>query len=158
MNNRGFAELIVIFVFVFVIGILFYFALHILNGYNSMSAGNPEATVVNNSTNGTASGFDIAMVVIVGLLFVGAIITAIVVEVHPIFIWLGIIVFVLVAYSISQFGQVTPQIINNSTLPQEVNQTPKANAVLQNLPLIIVGLGVIFFIALYAKMRSRAGP
>lgn len=155
MNKKGFAELILIFLFLFVLGIMAFFVMKMQNAYSDSTIGAPENTIVTSATTGAANGFDIGFVVVVGLLFVGALITAIIVEVHPIFIWLGILVFCLIAYAISQMAQATPVVINNTTMSREIAAAPHANAIIQNIGIIIIGLGIIFMVALYAKIRGR---
>ena len=155
MNKSGFAELIIVFVFIFFVAILFFFLMKVTNSYSDSVSLMPESNVTATAAAGIGSGFNVGIIMAVGLLFVGAIITALVLDVNPVWIWIGFMVFVIVIYSLSKIAPVTSVIVNNVTMAREINQAPQANGILQNIPVILVGLGVIFFVAMYTKMRSR---
>ena len=73
------------------------------------------------------------------------------VESHPLFVIVGIIILVILAYTIPMMSNIYIKLANNAQLSSTSTQFPMTNAVVQNLPLLIFISASIISIALYGK-------
>jgi len=157
INKKGvIAEGIVVLILVFVFVILTYFGLKMMNSFNQY------AVPVFNSANATSiavkgvdtySVFDtVFTVLLIGLILLNAI-TLFFIKTHPLFFVISFFAFVIVIIFAVILSNAFEDTITNSDLGNTTTFSV-IPAVMENLPVVILMLLVLFSIILYAKSRG----
>lgn len=164
LNRKGDVTDILIFLivmFILVIGffILAYIVPQVTNGLgeaglnNSAEGANAINSLSNFGTVGIQRGF---FLLFVGLIM-STLITSFFSDTHPIFMFLYIFVLIITVFLGVYLGSAYQQMTSIEVFAQTLETQTIMNAVMNNILSIVIGVGVLSMIIVFAKFSSRGG-
>jgi hypothetical protein len=146
-------ELIVIFFAFSVISIISLYLMTEFNaGVQGMFTSNVSYDVLNQTVD-TMKGFDAAGVFVFFGIATGIIISAFLIKSHPVFFVISIFVLAFVIVVAAQISNVFIEFGRADEIIASANEFSLTIQIFNNLPTIIMVLGIIVSIVMYAKMR-----
>lgn len=103
---------------------------------------------------------DKGMLLLIGGLFAGLVLSAFYIQTHPAFFIMFLLSFIVVMVAIPQFSNLLTGFEGDSAITSQVNITEKmpfTSHISNSLPLIIAVGGIVFIIALFAKPLLSRG-
>lgn len=159
MNNKGnvFLDSISMTVSLFVVGIL------IIIAYAYYSSVNDTYTPVSSTGQGILTNVNSAVLVFnYGFLFVGiglllgGVISAFLIDTHPVFFWISFIFLAVSLVVAPQFSNAWYTFITDNEMAVYGNNFPIVVSLLNNLPKFVLAFGILVLIAMYAKTKRGA--
>ena len=157
MNKKGsIGDVFFISVFIFLLAIVFVVGWVIHSKVNDEFQNNPSIvdqgkTMMQNSTDDYISLFDgIFLTIIVGL-WIGTIILAFQIDIHPVFFVLTIIVFAILVILTALFGNAFYTFANNANIVSYADDFTIIPFVMNNFVTVMIVLGFSVALVMYAK-------
>lgn len=165
MNNSAqVADIVTILVILVIVIISSVVGYVVLQKYNSATTNiwsNQNVSADTISKGGESFGvLDKAMLILVGGLFAGLVLSAFYVQTHPAFFIMFLLGFMIVILVVPQLSNLLTDFENDSAITSEVNVTenlPFTSHISAELPTILAVGGIIFIIALFAKPLLQRG-
>lgn len=115
-------------------------------GYNASS------DLMDMGTN-LINGFDYLFMFCFFMLWIFLLVSVFFIDSHPVFIGLGIFVLLIILFISVLFGDVFTQITTNTIFSDEAETFTLISFFMENIVLLILGMGATVLVALYAKLR-----
>lgn len=96
---------------------------------------------------------DSAFGIVFGLLFIFVIVSAFLLDSHPAFFIISLVLFIGVLIAAGFLNEMYTDIITDEAISGEISQFPITNFVLDHLMIVILVIGVAIGVALYAKSQ-----
>lgn len=160
-NKKGDASSIITFLI-----IAFFLAIALLVALFGVSKMQEviDTTVLNSSaTAGNASAqidtittktVDRAFAVIVGFLVIGMMVSAFMVRVHPIFLFIYIFVLAIAIFTAVPLANTYEDVMNTEVFSSIASNQTMMNWIMEHLVLVLVGAAALSMIVLFAKLRG----
>jgi hypothetical protein len=149
-------DIVTFIVIIFFLALLSLIAVKIWNGMNSNFQGNPalpaasQAAAATTATN-LPAGLDVAIVVALGLLYIGLFVTTSRIGTDPMFFFINVCLIVVVLGMGAIFGNVYDQGTNTADFVVERASMPASVYIASHLLEFSIGAAAIILIGLFAK-------
>jgi hypothetical protein len=149
-------DLLIIVLFIFVFAVVSIFALHFLSGaQESLNAVLDTRGQAEISTGiSIIQNFDYAIVFLFFGSFIATIIGAYIVDTHPVFFIITLLLLVFIIVIVAQVGNFYAEFVETAALSSAAASFPLTTYIFQNIPLISVIFGFIIILVLYAKIKG----
>lgn len=115
-----------------------------------------QTTAFNRATTGVTY-FDTIQFLIIGGLSASLIYTAFKVRTHPVFFFINLILLVVVVFTTPVFSNMLTSFMDDDGMSTATASFPLTVYIRDNLPVILLVIGLVFMVALYAKYVHGGG-
>lgn len=158
-SKRGQIDVLFFAITIVAIAIFFLILRHIVGAVNDGLLSSPlnqseEAVAALNSSNDLIEKFDyIWLTIFVGLIL-GILISSFLIDVHPVFIPIWIILMGISVLIGVIMNNVYADFVANATLNASADLSPFANFIISHYVSVIIGVGILSMILIFAKTSS----
>lgn len=150
---------------IIIVACLMAFAIIIIMSYVAYSAINTEIqadlnmtaesrALIQQSSSTYPSQFDNAFIFVFAIFWIFAIASALLIDSHPVFLFITIIILVVLGIASLYLGQFWTEFTSDSDISSLASSFPKMSFILQNLLKFVIAIGATIALSLYGK---RAG-
>lgn len=148
-------DIIFVTIFIFVFAVSFFFGYIIMDKFKAEVNQTNTIDVSYIQTGQDAFLiFDGLMVFVIAMLFISVIISAFLIDVHPVFFVISLIFLVLSIFVGAQISNIFIEFSQASDIAVATSNYPLTIYLFQNLPTIILVFGIIISIVIYSKIRQ----
>lgn len=151
-------DMIIVIIILFAFALTIVFSNYILDDVNDDIQADPDIAVeaksdLNNFNTNFPQFMDNAFVLFLALMWVALIVTSFLVDTHPIFFILTVVLLVFVFIIGMIISNTYQDIAADEDITTSANQFPQMTWVFENFLLIIISMGMTSALALYAKAK-----
>lgn len=159
-NRRGqtILDMLLVIVFLFIIGIGMIFGAKVFTDVNTDIQADPDISdYAKNDLNTSATNYptimDNAFILLMSLLWVALIVTSFLIDSHPVFFVITVILLVFVFIVGMILANAFQDVVAEDDLAESAALFPMTNWVFENFLLLLIAMGFSTALALYAKAR-----
>ena len=157
MSKRGNISLILlpilVAVFIFTYLLIAQSMPSVIVGLNSSFSNNVSNKIMNTGIS-LIEQQDNMIVIVIFILIIGIIIEAILLKSHPLIFIASVILWIIAIFFAMNITNLTNEFINQTSINQTIQLFPAMEYIIDNLPLIIIFIGIVVLIVMYATSRS----
>lgn len=159
MNKKGFFnDLVLVALIIFIGSIVFIVGSKVLSDFNTNFQATSTSTVakdlVNDNSNKYSSVFDYVIITTLVLLFIIIMFIVYYLDVHPVFYFVGVIVFVILLIPAGIMGNFFEDFSDTPDMQPEIAKFTILPFIMENWVRIIGTFGVLAFIIMFAKIKG----
>jgi hypothetical protein len=158
-GSFGSDTLVMVVMGLFLFGLFMFVGHKIFNEINDDLQDNffedsPESKEIMRNGSNLINGFDMLFIMVLVLIMIGLIVSVYFIDSHPIFFAVSLVIFLAVLTIGAVLSDVFNDISSNAIFANETATYPMTVFVFNNFPLVILIMGAIVTIMLFAKARG----